>query len=149
MTQLQQTILTSILTIAGAVMVFGVTQFLQRFWLDPIQEYAKVIAGIDCILLVHANVLGTPIAATDEQRSETRLALRKCAGQFLAAVNAVHWCGLARLFSLVPKDEAVQVVLRNLIGLSNVGTGSDAAEPHLNTRWAREIAKELGLRIRL
>lgn len=148
MTQPQQILLTSAVTITGAVIVFAVTQFVQRFWLDPIQEYAKAVASIDFTLLVNASVLGTPRAASLEDRMETRRALRECAGRFLSAANSVHWWWLAQLFGLVPKRNAVSVVIGNLIGLSNMGDGTDPQEPHLNTRWAKEIANELRLRTR-
>jgi hypothetical protein len=148
MTQLQQILSTSAVTIAGAVIVFALTQFVQRFWLDPIQEYSKAVANIDITLLVYANVLGTPKAASAEARTETCRALRECAGRFLSAANTVHWWWLARLFRLVSQHRAVRVVVGDLIGLSNMGDGSDQQEPHVNARWTTEIADELGLRMR-
>ncbi len=148
MTQLQQILLTSAVTISGAVIVFAVTQLVQRFFLDPIQEYAKAVASIDFALLVNASVLGTPRAASPQDRIETRRALRECAGRFLSAANSIHWWWLARLFGLVSKREAVPVVVGKLIGLSNMGDGTDQQEPHLNTRWGNEIANELRLRMR-
>lgn len=148
MTQLQQILSTSAVTIAGAVIVFATTQFVQRFWLDPIEEYLKAVASIDFTLLVYANVLGTPRAASTEARMAARHALRECAGRFLSAANTVHWWWLARLFGLVSQERAVRVVVGHLIGLSNMGDGSDQEEPHVNTRWTIEIANELGLRMR-
>jgi hypothetical protein len=120
MTQLQQTLLTSGITIAGAIVIFGLTQFVQRFWLDPVQEYTRAVVNIDFTLLVYAHILGTPKAASDQTRMEVRRALRECAGRFLSGANAVHWWWLARLLRMVTKPETIRIVVGNLIGLSNL-----------------------------
>jgi hypothetical protein len=152
MTQFHQAILTAAitapLTVAGAVVVFAITQLLQRYFLDPLQEYAKSVIAVDFTLLLYGNVTGTPRGFNDAQRTEARRAIRECASRYLSAANAIRWWWLARCLGFVPESEDVSAVVGKLIGLSNMGDGSVQEEPGLNTRWGKEIATLLNLRVR-
>ncbi len=124
MSQIQQAVLTAALTIAGGVAVFALTQLTQKFLLEPWQEYLKAVANIDFMLLLYGNVVGTPGGATNEARMEARRALRESASRLIAAANSIHCWWIARGLRIVADRDKVREVAGKLIGLSNMGDGS-------------------------
>ncbi len=129
MTDLWKIVLTSAFTVAGGVLVLMVGQLVQRFFIEPLHEQAKVVGEIAYALSYYAPVYANPtntvmrpdgVNLTDA----TEDALRALASRLIATTTAIRWHGLARLVFSPPRKDVLDGAFA-LIGLSNsVRTGT-------------------------
>ena len=53
-------LITSSLTVAVGLVVYGATQFAQRFWLDPVTDLMKALGRAAYACVYYANVYSSP-----------------------------------------------------------------------------------------
>ncbi len=129
MSDLWKIALTSSLTVIGGIFVLAVGQLLQRFFIEPIQEQAKVIGEIVYTLAYYGPVYANPgmpaiLGPRGDLIPETEDALRQNASRLLATTAAVRWYGLARTVRTPSRNDVLEAA-HTLIGLSNsIRTGS-------------------------
>jgi len=134
-------VLTAGLTIFGSVIVFVVSQIMQRRLIDPILEQRKVIGEIDVALAYWANIIANPIPGhampSDPQslgpQGKAIDELRSLAARLRAATNAVWFNWLTDKLGLISlKPVAADIiwdVAKRLIRLSNSVFLSPGREP--------------------
>ncbi len=131
MSDLWKIVLTSGLTVVGGVLVLTAGQLVQRFFIEPLHEQAKVIGEVAYALAYYAPIYANPgptrlvvrpdgVNLTDATEHE----LRALASRLIATTSAVRWDGLARCLSSPSRKDVLEGA-STLIGLSNsVRTGT-------------------------
>ena len=137
-------LITSSLTVAVGLVVYGATQFAQRFWLDPVTDLMKALGRAAYACVYYANVYSSPGVVRPELAQESSKELRKCASELLAALRAVRCYWVFRvLLRLLPPEAEIQEATRLLIGLSNASKVEDMRDAWKETDRLRQI---LGVR---
>ncbi|SRR6266481_2321759 len=118
--------LTASLTALFAVLVFVVGQFIQRFFLEPIQDQRKIIGEIAFALVFYENIMDV----SERRKSSIPLLeledpivvaknIRRLASQLRATLYTIPFYGLFSLLRLVPKASALSSASTSLVGWSN------------------------------
>lgn len=107
-------------TVLSGVFVFVISQFIQRFVLEPIKEYKSVVGRIDYELKYHSNIL-TNSGLEKDLIGESLRATRKlsCDLEALYKVIPMNW--LFVQLNFIPDRKVISEVARSLIRLSNIG----------------------------
>ena len=116
---LQTIVLTSTLTVLGAIAVFVVGQVIAKFLLEPLDKLKAQIGGISDVLVFHANIYTNPGLSRKEDMDETSKVLHQRASLLRARAHASPGYRFFSLLRLVPQPKDVREASRNLIGLSN------------------------------
>ncbi len=132
---------TAALTAFFGVVVFVVGQVVLKFFVEPIQEQAKVKGEVSNALVFYANVEGA--LTTPELREEAKTQLRGLAARLRASVSQIPWYGVFEALRLVPKEKSVMDASAALIGLSNSLSRDDY---EAGDRRRKAIAEALGLK---
>src|SRR6266852_5498581 len=103
MSELYKIVLTSSLTVLGGVVVFSLTQLIQRFVLDPVNKQAEVIGRIAYCLVYYAPWFGNPGTGKELDMQKASEALRECASQLIAATSAIRCYHLFERRGLIPR----------------------------------------------
>ena len=144
MSELQQALLISALTVCSSVTVLVTGQIIIKFLLDPLTELRKLLGEISDSLTFYANVYANPGQISEEITVEAMRDLRQRSSQLWARALALPLYSLFRFLRLVPSKKQISEASSNLIGLSNsLGSGGD---PKTNTEAAVAIREALGLR---
>jgi hypothetical protein len=142
MTEVQQAILTSCLTVCSGVLVLVAGQIVIRFLLDPLTELRKLLGEVSDSLTYYAHVYSNPGVAGEDVLAEAKRVLRQRASQLWAKALSLPLYAVFSFLHLVPSRKSISEASANLIGLSNSVYRGDAA---LNTKRAIEIREALGL----
>jgi hypothetical protein len=142
MSEIFKIILTSSLTVIGGIIVLVIGQIITKFFIEPIHEQAKVIGEIAYLLTMYSNVYGNPGILKPEKMDEASTSLRRCAGQLLARTYALKPYWFWEKLGVVPKIEAVELVSKRLIGLSNFLYNPQGDVKVIND-WETEIKRVL------
>jgi hypothetical protein len=120
MTELEKILLSSAVTIAGAVLVYVIGQLLSKIFIEPIHELRKVIGEVRFNLAFHAPTIHTPIGRDERRSEEARSALMKSSCDLLAKAHAIpRYDALSRLSSgFLPSRGAIEDAAVRLRGLS-------------------------------
>lgn len=96
-------LLTAATTVLGGVLVFAISQVLQKLLIEPVVEQRKVIGDVDFRLTFWAWAYANPRPQEEKtpERDNARDELRGGAARLLAATNAIQWWGLARRIGAV------------------------------------------------
>lgn len=138
-------LVTASLTALFAVLVFVAGQFLQRFFLEPIQEQRKIIGEIAFSLLFHANVMDMSARENKglvrlEEPVEIVRSLRGLASRLRATLWTIPCYKLFSKLGIVPDEESVMVSTQSLVGWSNSIHHGDPSEHR------KIVAEKLGLK---
>src|SRR5258708_6158779 len=116
---MEQAFFTASLTIFGGVIVFGLSQLLLRFWIEPANDHASAVRAVAHALYYWAEVYASPGVHDDAIALEAKRALRKAAGDLAATANAVNCYRLCRVFRMVPRQDCINRAVHRLTGISN------------------------------
>ena len=145
MSELERIFLTSGLTILGGIIVLVLGQLVQRFFIEPIHEQARVIGEIAYSLAFYAPVYSSPsLARATDEGFKVMDALRGNASRLIAATHAIRWYWLYRLILWsAPPEKDVLGAVGGLFFLSNSLFQGDSLE---NSKVRDEIVKLLRIR---
>jgi hypothetical protein len=117
---LTQAILTSVLTLFGACLLFLLSQFIAEGIIKPYVEYRKVLADITYTLIYHANIIvSAPAGSKREEHAEISEKLRQLSARLRASITALPFQDLLRLLQLIPPQSSIQDAAGRLIRISN------------------------------
>ena len=120
MDDLTKILLTSSLTVIGAILVFVASQILGKLVVEPIQDLKKTLGEIRYALVFHAQAIMTPVG-NRESEDKASEALRKLACDLRSKVGAIpfyaRWAAMSRGF--LPNQVNAFEASKHLIGLSN------------------------------
>lgn len=112
-------LLTSALTILGGVLVFGFSEIIQKFLVEPVHEQAKVIGEIFFGIVYYGDRYANPGTGPPEAMAEAADAFRLYASRLEGTTHAIRWYRFFECIRLVPKRENVEEAVGNLIRISN------------------------------
>ena len=143
MDDLTKILLTSSLTIIGAVLVFVASQILGKLVIEPIQDLKKTLGEIRYALVFHAQAIMTPVGDREGENKASE-ALRKLACDLRSKVGAVpfydRWAAISRGF--LPAQTNAFEASKHLIGLSNSVHQEDRSDK--NSKRLAKIERLLG-----
>ena len=148
MSEAWQIMLTSCLTVFGAIVVLVAGQIITKFHIEPIHEQLRLIGEIADSLVFYANVYSNPEVAQEKKRVEASEVFRRHASQLRAKSNAIPWYQFWQsLIRGIPKDEDVQEAAKSLIGLSNSIRGPDDNAVEANRDRCDNIVRRLRIHL--
>ncbi len=113
--------LTSVLILVGAGLLFLVSQFAAEGIIKPYAEYRKVLADISYTLIYYANlIITTPASSKRDEQAEISERLRQLSARLRSAITALPFHELMRLFKLIPPQERIHDAALRLIRISNL-----------------------------
>lgn len=144
MTPLQQTFLTSALTLTGGIILLVAGQVMIRFFIEPIHEQRKLIGEISDALIYYANLYSSPGVGSQDKCDEASRVLRQKASLLRARTHAIPWYGLFTRLRIVKPRKSIETAASNLTGLSN---SIHRGDPRTNHERRERISDSLGLAI--
>ena len=113
--------ITALLTLVCVGALFLVSQFVAEGVIKPYIEYRKVLAEVSYTLIYYANlIVSTPAHSKRDEQTEVSERLRQLSARLRAAITALPFHELMRLFKLVPPQERVQDAAARLVRMSNL-----------------------------
>lgn len=124
---LSQTLITSSVTLFCGIVLFIISQFTLKLFIEPVTEFRKLISRVVYDLVYHGNLLANPLNVMNEGYKEdfkkryddAQLKLRDLAGAIMAGTRIVPLYGLATCLGLIPSKNAVAYASMSLTYLSN------------------------------
>jgi hypothetical protein len=107
-------------TVISGTMVFILSQILQRFILEPIQNYKKTVGKIDNKLKFYSNIL-TSSSFTDEFLSDMTDIIRNLSCELEANYKQIPFASVFSKIKLIESSQDIAKVTQGLIFLSNAG----------------------------
>jgi hypothetical protein len=112
---------TTFLILIGVAVLLFVSQLASEGIIKPYVEYRKVLADISYTLIYYANlIVSAPAHSKRDEQAEISERLRQLSARLRAAVVALPFHELMRLFQLVPSEERVQDAAARLVRISNL-----------------------------
>ena len=139
---MNQVILTTVLTIIGGVSIFVLGQIFLKAFIEPILKLRAFKGTIMDSLVYYSNVYSNPgLNKEDDQKASNDL--RKLASELMAKTTVVPCYRFWSFLGVVPQLSDINIIYRNLIGLSN-GVFS-SGDPGDNAKRVEEIKVALHL----
>ena len=145
-------VLSSILTVIGGVLIVSFTEILKSIYLEPIRILNEHLGTIiDRIIFYAANL--TNYNDDTEFITEMHSHLRSASSQLRAKSQALKLYKFWALLRLVPSQDSIDIVTRELIGLSNgiptqsLSRNSDIDFISRNHESMEKIATELKFKL--
>lgn len=119
MNAIQQAILTSALTVVGAVILFTFSEFSRGLFIQPILRLRELLGDIVDKVIYFAADLTSGTQVTLERKKEISETLRALATQLRAKEQMLPIYRFWSFLRLAPSASAIDSCAKNLIGLSN------------------------------
>ncbi len=112
---------TAFLTLIVVGGLFLVSQFVAEGVIKPYVEYRKVLAEISYALIYYAHlIISEPAISKRDEQAEISERLRQLSARLRAAITALPFHELIRLFHLIPPQDRIQDAANRLIRISNL-----------------------------
>ena len=113
--------LTAFLVLIGVAVLLLVSQLASEGIIKPYVEYRKVLADISYTLIYYANlIVSAPAGSKRDEQAEISERLRQLSARLRAAITALPFHELMRLFQLIPTQERIHDAAARLIRMSNL-----------------------------
>jgi len=113
--------LTAALTLIAVFVAFLLSQFVSEGIIKPCVEYRKVLADISYTLIYYANlIVSTPAHSKREEQAEISERLRQLSARLRAAITALPFQELTRMFKLLPSQDRIHDAAARLVRMSNL-----------------------------
>lgn len=113
--------ITAFLTLIAIGALFLVSQFVAEGIIKPYVEYRKVLADISYTLIYYAHIIiSEPASWKRDEQAEISERLRQLSARLRAAITALPFHELMRLFQLVPQQDRIHDAAARLIRMSNL-----------------------------
>jgi hypothetical protein len=112
---------TAVLILIGGGVLLLVSQFVAEGIIKPYVEYRKVLADISYTLIYYAHIIiSEPASWKRDEQAEISERLRQLSARLRAAITALPFHELMRLFHLVPPQDRIHDAAARLIRMSNL-----------------------------
>jgi len=140
-------LLSFILTILGAVVIFYITTQLNLFFFEPNRELVKCKREICKVLSFNRNLYLNPGSVDKEKLLEISNEIRKVATKLLSIKNIPRRNKVFYILKKSIKEENISEAVKNLFGLANkIGKFSSKEEKEIIYGYENDIKKELNIR---
>jgi hypothetical protein len=114
-------VITSTITIFAGIIIFIVSQFLLKLFIEPVSEYRKLLSRVTYYLTYYSNSYSNPldmkhINENNEQTAkykEESIKLREIAGEVISGSQIVPFYRVASFFGIIPKREDISDISLN------------------------------------
>lgn len=135
------------LTIFSGVAVFVIGQVVLKLFIDPIQDFKKVIGEISNCLINNAGNYFEPEKLGEEKQGEVAQELLRLSAKLNAQMSIIPlYSKLSRIYSCPSTDDVV-VASKNLIEISNAMRSNCPHNGKLNAYSAQRVQDALGIHI--
>jgi hypothetical protein len=145
MSELFKIALTAFSTVFAGTVIFCISQIVQKFFIEPIQEQRKVIGKISYALMYYAQWYANPGSGKPDALDRTADGLRQSASRLKASTNANPAYKVWERFGVIRKRSNVDEAVGCLIRISNSIHQGNSRE---NAEDAKEIGRLLKIAIR-
>lgn len=109
------------ITLIAVGALFLVSQFVAEGIIKPYVEYRKILADISYTLIYYAHIIiSEPASWKRDEQVEISERLRQVSARLRAAITALPFHELMRLFQLVPPQDRIHDAAARLIRMSNL-----------------------------
>lgn len=119
MTDTSKIIWTALATLIGGIIIYVVGRSVEKFVLEPLQDYRKTVANISDTLIYYANIYSNANVANKEAKEEASKALRKLASELSAKTHQVVFYKIIAKIKWIPTYKNSMDAVGTLIGFSN------------------------------
>ena len=144
MTDTSKIIWTALATLIGGIIIYVVGRAVEKFVLEPLQDYRKTLANISDTLIYYANVYSNTTVASKEDKEETSKAIRKLASDLSAKSHQIVFYKFFAKTKWIPSYNNSMDAVGKLIGFSNSLWNSNFKE--INDRL-KKIEQLLNIKI--
>lgn len=132
-------------TILSGVFVYVFGQVIIKLWIDPVQEFKRLIGDVAHALIEYANIHANPGTGEQDRERMVSREYRKLSSRLSAQIHLVPcYDTTAKIFRLPPRMQVIEAE-RHLIGLSNSLYKSSQNNGTRNSRKAVIICDLLGI----
>lgn len=133
------------LTIFSGVTVFVIGQIVLKLFIDPIQDFKKVIGETSNCLINNAGNYFEPEKLSEEKQGEVAQELLRLSAKLNAQMSVIPlYSKLSRIYSCPSTDDVV-VASKNLIEISNAMRSNRPNNGKLNAFSAQRVQQALGI----
>lgn len=130
-------------TVISGVLVFIVSEIVQKFLLDPLHQFKGVIGKIDSQLIFYRNILGTPIP-NEEINKNCRETMKQLMSDLGATYNQIPFNKFLSVFiRKIPCRKQIHESIKSLRFLAN-NVGREDGEK--NIKKIEKIRENLDIR---
>ena len=112
-------VLTFITGVVSGVLITGLSQFLVKLFLEPLQEFRSEIAQVHRILMYHRSTLTTPIGRTPRNAAAAKDDLLTSASALVAKMQLIPIYSAIQFLSTLPSRRNVNDTAVSLRALSS------------------------------
>lgn len=141
MTDISKIFWTSFATLIGGIIIYVIGRIIEKFVLEPLQEYKKTLANISDTLIFYANVYSNLKVSSDEDKNEASRALRKLASDLSAKTHQITFYKFFTKVGVVPSYKNSIDASSTLIGFSNSLWHSDLNEIQERRKKIEQLLK--------
>lgn len=116
---MNQAILTSLLTLIGAILLFTMSELLRGLIIGPVLRIREQVGLIIDAVIYFSNDLTSSYPIEEEQAKIIQTRLRSAATQLNAKAEALPFYSLWTLIHLVPDRKHIDLVSKRLLELSS------------------------------
>ncbi len=151
MSDLDKILVTSGLTIFGALLIHVFSQMFIKIFLEPCVEYKKSRADVITYLIFYSNILDARLhdGHNDDYKKRHYKAqedIRLSMAKYRASYYSISPQFLAIIFRIIPKFQKFEEISRNLLSLSFLGDLKIDGDPMFeNSKLAKATLKLLGV----
>jgi len=114
-------VIAAFITLIAVGALFLVSQFVAEGIIKPYVEYRKILADISYTLIYYAHIIiSEPASWKRDEQVEISERLRQVSARLRAAITALPFHELMRLFQLVPPQDRIHDAAARLIRMSNL-----------------------------
>ena len=111
----------ALLTLIVVGALFLVSQFVAEGVIKPYVEYRKVLSDISYTLIYFAHIIiSEPAHWKRDEQAEISEKLRQLSARLRAAITALPFHDLMRLFRLIPPQDRIHDAAARLVRMSNL-----------------------------
>jgi hypothetical protein len=110
---------TALATLIGGIIIYVIGRTIEKFVLEPIQEYRKTLANISDTFIFYANVYSNTSVSSLEDKTATSKAIRKLASDLAAKTHQITFYKFFFKLKVIPSYNNSMDAVSTLIGFSN------------------------------
>lgn len=119
MSEFSKILCTSCATLIGGIIIFVVGRTVEKFIIEPIQEYKKTLGSITYNLIYYANIYSNINSVSNEDKVEVSRAIRKLASELSAKTHQIAFYKTFSKLKVIPNYNNSMDAVGILIGFSN------------------------------
>jgi hypothetical protein len=132
---------TAIATLIGGIIIYVIGRAIEKFVLEPLQEYKKTLANISDTLIFHANTYSNPSVSSPEDKLAASRAIRKLSSELNSKTHQIVFYKIFERMKVIPSYNNSMDAASTLMGFSNSVHRADFNEIERRSKRLEELLK--------